>query len=612
VVIFLGTHHFKDLRSTTEKENASASPAEDLCCRLGLALLTWWSASAVYFDGQDAFLSSVCEVRALLFEISNSDEDCVLPFAMPDGSKSVPFSFPMVPNTKVEHGVQGSAWIHEEMLALWVSNAASPDLVGLQFLTRVAGVHLRIVAMVGGSASAHDATAGLFFKDQQAKASQHEPRAHKRELSWSLGEAYRLGFASLMVQLRAVRAQGAAVRLLRIRNVETSLGIRHLGSQRAVGLIFPEVQVHSPSQCLACQEWGECGQGLAPESTLFTEVSLKEDFAKNDSPLPSSNQPPASQRHSIPGKARPTTTFLFIAGLEGTGHHLFHQLWTNLGVRAATGADTGDEACSAKLPRICIHRKLSIHLQSMFGTLGNSMRQKHAMQFQRLVAALTAADAQSGKERKVYILNTFDVREMLSFPFGNRLATAEAFPGASCFRLQGRAHCIAHPDLILLAERFDSTSQLKCILLTRQLGASVVSTSVNRHFGGQEENQAHVLAASYRLMVYDLRLLFPQAEGEVGGSTAFLKLQYENTITDSGRAAASISSLLNLSPHESDILALEFRKVVSNKISHGHPLPAQNAKKLEVLWKEKLGKKAMQIVQFVSDSLACQFQITVV
>jgi hypothetical protein len=570
------------------EREAAARPTRDTCGRLGLALLRWWGSSAVYFDSvddQDLFVSSVCEVRDLVFEISNSDKDCALPFAQPEHrSEIVPFSFPMIPYPQADHGLQQSAWKYEQALALWVSNAATPDLSSLQRLMRIVGVQLRIVAMVG--VSAHDTTAGLFFKDKQAKVSQHDSHQHDSHLSWALGEAYRLGMASLMVQLRTAHTLGAAVRLLRVHDVGASLDIRRFGAQRAADFMFPELRVHSPPE---------------PTSGLFTVESISKGLTKTGQPslLP----------YSIHGNAGTTTTFLFIAGLEGTGHHLLHQLWTKVGILAASDAATDDEACSAKIPRMCFHRKLSMHLQSMFGSLGNSTRQKHAVQFQHLVRTLTAADAQSGKERKVYILNTVDPEEMLSFPFGNRLATAKSFPGTSCFRLQGRSHCAAHPDLILLDELVHDSSnapssQLKCILLARQLGASVVSTSVSRHFGGRGEIQAHVLAASYRLMVHDLRVLFfSQAEGELGGSAAFLQFQYDSIIADSGRAAAGISNLLHLSTHESDMLVLEFRNAVGSKISQP---PTQNEKNIEDSWKKKLEEKAMQIVHFVGVSLSSQ------
>jgi len=182
---------------------------------------------------------------------------------------------------------------------------------------------------------------------------------------------------------------------------------------------------------------------------------------------------------------------VFVAGLEGVGHHVFSLLGRKHTTRALYDA-LSDHLCDA--------------------AWDDASEQKYGPARERLVQSMRAIREDVSALPKdgsgVFFLNTVWVQRdvnMYSFPWG----------GPRCF-LKRYARGMCNIDIIELARMAEEAKvDFRIIFLKRAIGAAVVSASLHRPFGTLV-SETRMLAQSWALLKSGLATLDPRFTIEVG------------------------------------------------------------------------------------------------
>lgn len=249
------------------------------------------------------------------------------------------------------------------------------------------------------------------------------------------------------------------------------------------------------------------------------------------------------------------STLVFIAGIEGSGHHLFSLLGRRHTTRKLYESFFNFVRYSAWGPQ---SRTRNFEARAAFVTMLRSLNQPSSNSYFGPVV---------GEVSKVFFLNTVFVEKevnMFSYPFG----------GPAC-RMKSKARSICQIDLFGVAMMAQEAGiDFRIVWLTRSMGPSVVSTAVHRPLHRYTVPSAgFYMMTSHSLLTGALGMLDP----------AFtLRVKYEDMMTQPEVEAGRIVEHIR-APDGSE-LAAQIKKYLV-KSSKEHPLPANRD-----AWKEEVTK----------------------
>ena len=244
-------------------------------------------------------------------------------------------------------------------------------------------------------------------------------------------------------------------------------------------------------------------------------------------------------------------TVVFIAGLEGVGHHMFSVLGRQHTTRPMYTA---------------LREYLAV------ASWKDDSLEQYGPARQGLVDELRRLQNQTVEEdgSTVFFLNTVFADEsvnMFSMPWG----------GPRCY-LRRFARVMCNIDLFDLARVVEEAGlDFRIVVLKRSLGASIVSASVNRNFG-TIISQTRILSLSWSLLMESLRTI---------DSAFYGFLDYEDMIQEPSTSAVKLVNLLGLDPASS--LAQHFNTTLQESYrEYGH----KNVNS----WKRKLDRDQFEFI----------------
>ena len=177
--------------------------------------------------------------------------------------------------------------------------------------------------------------------------------------------------------------------------------------------------------------------------------------------------------------------FLFIAGLEGTGHHAWRSM---LDICAADGAADGVQCKFATpLSDMLYHRELDPHTRqrgAASGLFASSSGADHDEWRARVVAEFQSLAQQATGPSLIIIMPDPDVQNaglihgMMSYPNG-----------------AGEDRTLHHPDVHLLSRLAESAAvDLRLLVLQRDASSILTSTVIHREFDGSAFHESLILS----------------------------------------------------------------------------------------------------------------------
>ena len=243
------------------------------------------------------------------------------------------------------------------------------------------------------------------------------------------------------------------------------------------------------------------------------------------------------------------TTLVFVAGLEGVGHHMFARLGARHTVRGLYDALTNylcDAAWNDDSARL-------------YGTA----REQLVAAMGRLKSAPNLPDGS-----RVFFLNTVFVEKavnMYSYPWG----------GPRCF-LKRFARVICNIDTIEIAKMANEAGvDLRIVVLKRSIGAAVVSASLHRPYG-TVVSETRMLIQSWALLREGIKALDPKFT---------LEITYEALLAQPEASAKLLAEHLNV-PVGSPLYMRFKRELTSSAATH----PIGDVEK----WKKEVSQEDLE------------------
>lgn len=170
------------------------------------------------------------------------------------------------------------------------------------------------------------------------------------------------------------------------------------------------------------------------------------------------------------------TRFIFIAGLEGSGHHMIFAMAT---------------ACQRAAPGLCEN---SSKLNNFFWSKTDAIFS--------IGLGLQSSTIAKARKHYVHLIRSLDEAGNNTLYFLNALPTMMSYP-----RLMGPDRSLQHPDVVVLAWLCEEAGvDLRVLVLTRSASQVLKSTTVNRNYG-THDHQAMVLADNAAVLASQLRLV---------------------------------------------------------------------------------------------------------
>lgn len=246
------------------------------------------------------------------------------------------------------------------------------------------------------------------------------------------------------------------------------------------------------------------------------------------------------------------TTLVFVAGLEGVGHHMFAKLGAKHTVRG-------------------LYDSLTNYLCDVaWSDVSEELYSEARARLVRSMEALkTTKDFSDGS--RVFFLNTVFSEKavnMYSYPWG----------GPRCY-LKRFARVICNIDTIELAQMAEEAGvDFRIVVLRRSIGAAVVSASLHRPYGTLV-SEARMLIQSWALLKTGLTSIDPNFS---------LEISYEDLLNKPEQSAEKLTEHLNV-PRTSPLHQRFVRELKQSAVSH----PIGDVEK----WKTEVSQEELKYMQ---------------
>ncbi|KAH9246698.1 hypothetical protein BASA81_015747 [Batrachochytrium salamandrivorans] len=461
ITIITGTHFSPELLQVDERNQ----PAQ--CEVLAVAIHQLWSAWEV-----GVYASAKSQVRDALKLVAGQKLHCVL-----TGSRkhSMLWTFPLTwrpdaqCDSKMKQMLTNKQYIREKTKVYVNWFLLRPDLVTLANMASVVpGVHLRFAVSVGTQVS----TAAF---SQEVLCPRINTILDKREV-------YKQRF--LLVVNSDVEHQ-----LQRIRDQQVTVFVREACDQLLSDRFhsWAGVAITSQHQCPPELSSHQVGNHLAS----LWHMQL---FAK---------------RATIPKTVFTGPRLVFVAGLEGVGHHVFSLLGRKHTTRDLYDALT-DHLCDS--------------------AWDDDSETKYVTARERLVDAMRKLTTTTHVDNLVFLNTVYVERDvnMYSFPWG----------GPRCY-LKRYARVLCNIDVIELAQMAEEAGvDFRIIFLKRSIGAAVVSASLHRPFGTLV-SETRMLALSWALLKSGMEAI---------DRKFVLEITYEDMINNPPQSTSMLGEFMGFPP----------------------------------------------------------------
>jgi hypothetical protein len=444
-----------------------ASTQDPVCANLSSSLFEYWTAQKVrpYLDAQAA-------IQQILAKMKQDQLSCVVSSSSQYGSL---LSFPVSSRPDVSEADCNHAW---KSIRKAYSNQHRlnydiflfrPDLVSFSHMLNTAGVKFKLVSIIGyGLTRASLENEGCSIYSYVL--GQHP--VYKYSLIWKL-------LCDLEDQLDKIRDSLS-------RNV-----IVNCGEAEPAGIKpFAKLVGANDEKSLRKEICGEYEEPKADKIPHFTAFQHLKVFNNMQSP-------PVLPKTKTNG-----TKMVFVAGVEGVGHHLFSIL--------------GQGHFSEDLNRAMVNY-LGTRVDATTKTfLGGEYGLENAIKH-----------VKRSSRNKLLYLNTDEVVEnMFSFPYGEHQCV---------FSRIGRSVCI--PDLVDIARILEKSGvDLRIFVMERDFLLNLVSDSVHRDMDSPYA-QAKVLLTSNAVLQTSLKAIDP---------SFYIKVKYEDMLSKPHAAAKAIAAHLGI------------------------------------------------------------------
>uniref|UniRef100_A0A7S3PKL9 Uncharacterized protein n=1 Tax=Aplanochytrium stocchinoi TaxID=215587 RepID=A0A7S3PKL9_9STRA len=303
----------------------------------------------------------------------------------------------------------------------------------------------------------------------------------------------------------------------------------------------------------ASDETSELDRVFEPHENLFYSCTLDgfsplrilpEPQMKSSSSIMVSSLHPLGSKLTVPKTIRSgSPTLVFIAGLEGTGHHMFAKLGRKHTVRHLYDSLTNYLCDSA-----WNDNGIDLHTEA---------RKQLVESFKKLHDTPAFADGST-----VFFLNTVFTEKavnMYSYPWG----------GPRCY-LKRFARVVCNIDTIDLARIAEEAGiDFRIVVLRRSIGAAVVSASLHRPYGTLV-SESRMLIQSWALLRTHLNILDPDF---------YIEIKYEDMLSEPEESVKRLIAHLNIP--EGSFLNKWFLKFLKSS-AKTHPVGNPNKWKSEV------------------------------
>ena len=471
LTVLTGTHVF----SAWEKRFPREDQAE-VCRWLAGALQGLWSAwnTQVYVDRKE-------EVKRLLREMKQGSKRCVVGGAWNGGMQ---WTFPLTMRADqpcsedTARMLRKGSWLRgTKVLVPWF--LLRPDLVTLEELAAEHAVSLSVFVSLGT-----DPKSAAFNREgcPRFKTILRNREVYQQRLLL-------VAISDISYQLSKLSSSVKVSKLLCDEPPSTESHVSLKQASSALQMPLSEQDLRCPAKTATGKSPSASGHMLSLSSMqLFNGERLEKVTVKDSS----------------------RTTLVFVAGLEGVGHHMFARLGARHTVRELYDALT-NYLCDA--------------------AWNDRSEQLYAPARERLVEAMrrltTAPNLYDGS--RVFFLNTVFVEKavnMYSYPWG----------GPRCY-LKRFARVICNIDTIEIAKMANEAGvDLRIVVLKRSIGAAVVSASLHRPYG-TVVSETRMLIQSWALLREGINALDPKFTMEI---------TYEELLTQPIASAKKLADHLNV------------------------------------------------------------------
>jgi hypothetical protein len=518
VLIITGTH----LSPQLLREHHLIPPIQDpLCTELATNLHGLWGAWEIF-----RYVKYKSLVRSSIKKLVERGVSCILA-----GSGNMIWTFPMTWNSicdsRTQKMLQTKSYIREETKVYVNWALIRPDLVTFHNLALVEGMEPKFLVSIG--------------RDFETAAFTKEP-CPRFNVMMEKRDVYRQRLLLVMLsdiqhQLGRVRKNSWVVEICDNRNALLSTNTNNNNNHLLKDFISRE------------EELGKCPPAKSLKTTdknHMASMSMMRIFAMNEN---------VWQR--FPKTIFQGPRLIFVAGLEGVGHHVFAILGKKHTTRPLYEALT-DHLCDS--------------------TWDDDSANKYIPARQRLVQAMiqlrTDPSLLPRDGSKVFFLNTVFVERdvnMYSYPWG----------GPRCY-LKRYARVVCNIDIIELAKAAEEAGiDFRVVLLKRAIGAAVVSASLHRPFGTLV-SETRMLALSWSLLKEGIETI---------DSKFTIEVTYEDLINHPKESSAKLAEHFGIPNGHALHVHME-NTLLESSVEH----PVGDGSK----WKEEVD---MDQLQFMSDIL---------